>query len=163
MTQAIGPITMVSFFNGFIDFICFKSLHPTVNNSFEQNKCYSTFIIEWWICNLAGVVWLRSIRTHKNWEGFFEAGNVYTWSSLNLPQNRLKTLWTWSFMELFCVQAGRPKQLVKSTWEMRATLRRCTSLHFISKERAVAGAVTLGFLSVVTLKRSHLHLLYSLR
>lgn len=77
MTQAIGPITMVSCFHGFVDFICFKSLHPTVNNSFEQNKCYSTFIIERWISNLAGVVWLRSVHMHKNQEGFLSRKCLY--------------------------------------------------------------------------------------
>lgn len=47
MTQAIGPITMVSVFNGFIDLICFKNLHPKVNDLFEQNKCCSTFILNY--------------------------------------------------------------------------------------------------------------------
>lgn len=71
MTQGIRPNVMVSFFNDFIDFICFKSLDPTVNNSYEQDKYYH-FYIEWWISNLAGVVWLRSTCMHKNQEGFLK-------------------------------------------------------------------------------------------
>jgi len=87
MTQAVGPITMVSFFNGFIDFICFKSLHPTVNNSIEQNKYYSTCVTRWWISNLAGVVWLGSMRMHKNREGFLKREMFI----FGLPRISLKT------------------------------------------------------------------------
>lgn len=86
MTQGIGPITVVSFFNDFIDFICFESLDPTVSNSYEQDKYYHLHI-EWWIPNLAGVVWLRSTCMHKNQEGFLK------WEKLkfNPPWISLKT------------------------------------------------------------------------
>lgn len=160
MTQAIGPIAMVSFFNGFIDFICFKSLHPAVSNSFEQNKHYSTFILSGGFLILH--VWF-------GWDPCIciKIGKAF-WSRKCLyfifPDSRSKlTLWTWSLMELFWLCAGRQAQAAcKAHVRDESHAKKwSTSLHLISKERAATGVVTLGFWSAVMSKRSHFHLLYS--
>lgn len=90
------------------------SLDPMVSNSYEQDKYYHLYI-EWWICNLAGVVCLRSTCMHKNQEGFLK------WEKLkcNPPSMSLKTDLnhhgpnpSWNHSHSFW--ASRPKQLVKS-------------------------------------------------
>lgn len=151
---------MVSFFNDFIDLICFKSLHPTVNNSYEHDKYYHLHI-EWWISNLAGVVWLRSTYMHKNQEGFLK------WEKFkfNPPQISLKTdlnnhepnpSWNHSYSSL-----GKQAQAACKI-HVRQESHQFLCLHQISKERSVTGEVTLGFYLQLC-RHSHLHFLYSLQ
>lgn len=111
---------MVSFFNDFIDLICFKSLHPTWTNSYEQNKYYHLHI-EWWISNLAGVIWLRSTCMQKNQEGFLRWKKLELsppWISLKTDLNHNDPMLHGIILPL--LWASSPKQLVKSMWDRRA-------------------------------------------